>query len=666
MKTRNLGSLKAFIAALGRAAASRTAALIVLSLVAFATANASPIPFKGGHVDYDLKSEPLKDFLAGFFADQGLQVVLSPLVENQSGTLNGPRSGSPEQVFRSIANANQLAAYYDGSAVYVYKQNERITRYFAVPPARVQDFTRAFSGMRLGDEGNTFNARSDTGLIVATGTPRFVEQAQELTRTLKQQDLSANAVFRMFELKYAWASDASFTVGNRQVTIPGVATILKQLMYSQEQMGGVSGTRERVERPTSMHLKGTGLASIGSNGGDNGALRSNLPPPLGRPTDDYAPQPSSQEMDRADLTADAYVPNKRDARIVADPYRNAVIVRDTPDSMPLYAELVRQLDVEPRIVQLEATIIDVDRSKLRDLGVDWRWRNGRTAVGFGTDRIDPVTGRTVQYQDDFLRALGLDSIDALAEKSPGLQIGGIVGDSSRFIARINALADEGVTNVVSRPQVITLNDTEAVMENTRTLYVPVNGAYEVDLFNVVAGTILRVTPHLVSEDGRMRIRMLVSIEDGDVQVSATNSAGQVVNYPTVTRAAINTQAIIDANQSLLLGGLVRNLAGNNVDKIPVLGDIPVLGALFRHEQKQAERTERLFLISPRLVPLNQIAEQTPNLNRPVTIGTLQQDDALRVKADKDADHQRDDAIRNVEKAGTPVPPAPPPENPPKP
>jgi type III secretion protein C len=663
--TREKGTFIAIRAAYARAAVSRFTALVILSLMTFAVAHASPIPFKPGRVDYDLKGEPLKDFLSGFFADQGLQVVLSPLVENQGGTLNGPRSGTPEQVFRSIANANQLTAYYDGSAVYVYKQNERITRYFAVPPAKVQDFVRAFQGMHLGDGGNTFNARSDTGLVVASGTPRFVEQAQELTRTLKQQDLSASAVFRMFELKYAWASDASFTVGNRQVVVPGVATILKQLMYAPQQGGGDAsgGSRDRVLKPVSMHLKGTGLASIG---GESQPQRADLPVPLARPDGDYAAPQPQYEQQNADLSPDAYLPNKRDTRIVADPYRNAVIVRDTPDSMPLYAELVRQLDVEPRIVQLEATIIDVDRRKLRDIGVDWRWRNGRTAVGFGTDRIDPNTGRVVPYQDDFLRALGLDSIDALPEKNPGLQIGGIIGDSYKFIARINALADEGVTNVVSRPQVITLNDTEAVMENTRTLYVPVNGAYEVDLFNVVAGTILRVTPHLVNEDGHMRIRLLVSIEDGDVQISATSTSGAVVNYPTVTRAAINTQAIINENESLLLGGLVRNLSGTDVDKIPVLGDIPVLGALFRREQKQHERTERLFLISPRLVALNDIAEQTPNLNRPVTIGTLEEDSELRERADREADRQRGRRVDEVEKAGTPVPPAPPPEQPPKP
>ncbi len=123
---------------------------------------AAPIPFQRGKVAYDLQGEELKQFLTRFFAEQGMQVVLSPLVESQGGTLNGPRSGSPEQVFRSVARANQLTAYYDDSAVYIYKQNERITRYFAVPSARVEDFVSAFHEMRLGDSENTFNARSDS------------------------------------------------------------------------------------------------------------------------------------------------------------------------------------------------------------------------------------------------------------------------------------------------------------------------------------------------------------------------------------------------------------------------------------------------------------------------------------------------------------------------
>lgn len=587
---------------------------------------AAPIPFQRTQVNYELKGEPLREFLTRFFAEQGMQVVFSPLVDAQSATLNGPRAGSAEQVFRSIASANQLSAYFDGSAVYVYKLNERITRYYAVPTNRVEDFVRAFHEMRLGDSANTFNARAQSGLVVVSGAPRFVEQVKELTDALRHQQATATATLRVFALKYAWASDTTFTAGAREITVPGVATILQQLMYGPDQMPNFSGARERALSTTSVSLKGRGLAA-GSDDGTRAA--GELPPPA---------RPPSADDGSATLFVDEFttpnfgVRNVRsggDIRIVADRYRNAVIVRDSAESMKLYEELIRQLDVEPMIVQLEATIIDVDKRKLRDIGIDWRWKNGRHEAMFGAD--DSV-------RQQFLNALGADNIDYLPQRTPGLHLGAIIGDSYSFIARVNALADQGVTHVVSRPQVVTLNDVEAVIENTRTLYVPVNGAYEVDLFNVVAGTILRVTPHLVFDGERQRIRLLVGIEDGDVAISAVNSRNQIVNYPSVTRAAVSTQALINENESLLLGGLVRNLSSKDVDKIPGLGDIPGLGALFRREAKRLERVERLFLITPRLVPLQSIAGQTmqPRPAEAITVEDLQKDDAQREADEKKA------------------------------
>lgn len=613
----------------------RLVAAVLLLALCCAQATAAPIQFTRNQVSYDLKGESLKEFLTRFFAEQGLQVVLSPLVESQGGTLNGPRSGSAEQVFRSIASANQLTAYYDGGAVYIYKLNERITRYLAVPSSRVEEFARAFHEMRLGDSANTFNARADSGLVVVSGTPRFVEQAQELTSTLRQSQLSTPATMRVFTLKYAWASDTSFTAGNREITVPGVASILRQLMYGPEQLSEFSGVRDRALRTNAVSLKGRGLAA----GAEHDGTALDLPPPA-RP-------PGSLEYDYAEeAPAASYAnyrpPVGRDIRIVADRYRNAVIVRDTPESMGLYTDLIRQLDIEPRIVQIEATIIDVDKRKLRDIGIDWRWNNGNTEVLFGGDD-------TVKQQ--FLNALGADNIDYLPQRTAGLQLGAIIGDSYKFIARINALADAGVTHVVSRPQVLTLNDVEAVIENTRTLYVPVNGAYEVDLFNVVAGTILRVTPHIVVDGMHQRIRLLVGIEDGDVSVSATNSRNQIINYPSVTRAAVNTQALINENESLLLGGLVRNLSGSDVDKIPGLGDIPVLGRLFKREAKRYERTERLFLITPRLVPVSSIAGQTPRaIEEDFDVETLRADDEAREEAEKAAERERRRAKREKAKA----------------
>ena len=141
---------------------------------------------------------------------------------------------------------------------------------------------------------------------------------------------------------------------------------------------------------------------------------------------------------------------------------------------------------------------------------------------------------------------------------------------------------------------MTLSDVEAVFDNSQTFYVKVGGYQDVDLFNVSAGTQLRVTPHVFKDKDQVRIKLLVAIEDGSV------TGRNVDNIPIVERSTINTQALIQEGESLLIGGLVRESSGSNVDKIPLLGDIPVVGNLFKTRSDTKGRVERMFLISPRL------------------------------------------------------------------
>jgi type III secretion protein C len=154
--------------------------------------------------------------------------------------------------------------------------------------------------------------------------------------------------------------------------------------------------------------------------------------------------------------------------------------------------------------------------------------------------------------------------------------------------------------------VVTLNDAEAVIESTQSVYVPVSGAFDEDLFGVMAGTVLRVTPHIIVDNGRQRIRLLVTIEDGNIQVSnqpTTGTNGQTLSQavPSVVRNAVNTQAIIDVGQGLLLGGLNRRENTRTTNRIPLLGSIPLLGRLFRSDVTKRDTTERLFLISPQII-----------------------------------------------------------------
>jgi len=540
----------------------RAAWVAALALLA-APAWAAPIPFSVEKVSYDLQGETLKGFLQRFFDDLGIAVTLSPAVQEETGTLNGPRSGMAASVFKSIADSNGLVGYYDGSVAFIYKTRELSSRYFEIDPARVDAFREATIGFGLPDANDTLQIKAATGVINAKGTPRFLDQLNQLSSALVRKARTAAAAtphmtLRFISLKYAWAADTTFTVGNSRTVVPGVATILNQLS------GEDSTASTTVVSPAATGLRGKGLAALGSK--LTAAAGYDDPPPPPRPAFRAA-------LEGGDTP-----------RIVADPYRNALIIRDTPERVAMYEDLVHKLDVESQIIQLDATVIDIDKTRVRQLGIDWTYSHGNTGAAFGGG-VHPV-----------------DSMLNLA----GLQVSSIITDASTFTARLNALEQEGVTNIVQRPQVVTLNDAEAVIESTQSVYVPVSGAFDEDLFGVMAGTVLRVTPHIIVDNGRQRIRLLVTIEDGNVQISnqpTTGTNGQTLSQavPSVVRNAVNTQAIIDVGQGLLLGGLNRRENTRTTNKIPLLGSIPLVGRLFRSDVTKHDTTERLFLISPQII-----------------------------------------------------------------
>jgi len=571
-----------------RSAASRCGVGVLLLCVAAGAAQAARIPFPNEKVSYQLQAEPLKDFLKRFFDDLGLAVSISEAVQEESGTLNGPREGDAAAVFRKVAESNGLVGYYDGSVAFIYKTRELSSRYYQIDPARVEAFRQASVGFGLTDTTDVVRIHADTGLVSASGTPRFLDQLTQLstalgrrTRTSVNEPVSQRITLRFIALKYAWAADTTFTSGSQRTVIPGVATIMRELVAQPSALGGLGETTSLP--PTVKGLRGRGLAALGDR--------------LGQQTGQYGP--SGSAMNQAPQTettgTSASPPSQMSAfnaaleasdspRIVADPYRNAIIIRDYPDRMSIYEDLVRQLDVESQIIELDATVIDIDKNNVRQLGVDWTYQHGNTGVAFGG---------------------GIHPVDAAGALS-GLQINSIISNASTFMARVNALETEGVTNIVQRPQVVTLNDVEAIIESTQTIYFPVAGAFDEDLYNVVAGTVLRVTPHMIVDNGRQRIRLLVEIDDGTVSTtsqSTVNANGQTrqLALPQVVNNAVNTQAIIDVGEGLLLGGLVRHENNRTTSKIPLLGSIPLLGHLFRGDTVTKDHTERLFLISPQIV-----------------------------------------------------------------
>ena len=555
-------------------------------------------------VSITARDEPIGVFLKDLFSQAGRPVIVSGAL---TGTVNGVFNGTGDKVFRDVARAFNLVAFYDGSAVYVYSAAELSSKSITVPAGGGPRLIRTVAGLGIVD-GRNFVRPSGPLSVVVSGTPRFIDQVSELAasaaggpglpsyNTAAAEPRTVPLEFRVFYLRYARAEDTSVSAGGREVRIPGIATILRGLVLDPRDRAAYGATSygSRPIRQSAQRVGGTGLAAVPADDSQSSVLGL---PPVGS-TAALAQGDSGDGGALPASTADV-------VRIEANPYMNAVIVRDAPQRMAAYESLIKAIDVEPQLVEIEATIIDINTSKLRQLGIDFRFSSGGFGALFGrgdSSDLQLLPNNAISRRDQ---------ANNIAPVARGLALSTVIGGSREFLSRINALETKGAARVVSRPQVMTLSNIEAVFDRTRTFYVRVAGRQNVDLFNVTAGTTLRVNPSVFRDQNQTRIRVLIGIEDGSL------SGQSVDNIPIVDRASVNTQALILEGESLLLGGLTADIDSNDVDKIPLLGDIPLLGNLFKKQQKSRSRTERLFLITPRLVSLTArspaIGTSVPNL-----------------------------------------------------
>ncbi len=516
----------------------------------------------------EAQDQPLAEFLRELFQSAGLRAQPS---DNLSGRISGRFDDSPERIFADVVKAYDLVPYYDGTVMHVANATEIQSKSIRTRPGEIERVARKLATRKPDDPHQSIEVSREDGVVKVRGTPAFVRDIEQLiaaqstperaSRPTQSQPAAPQALtFRTFPLKYASAADQTFYQNSQEVTIPGVVTLLRS-------MTGISGSLVAASYSPEARA-GQNVPSVRGQG-------------LRRFNRDQRDGERDQQRDRnAPRDASGYVSDRDSAvRIEADPNLNTVMVRDYADSMRMYEDLIAQLDREPQLVEIQVTIIDVDRSKLTDLGFDYRFNDGRNSIEAGGGDPGPQNG--------------------------GLLLNTVLGNAGNFLARINALAKDGSAQVVSRPQVLTLSNLEAVLATDQSFFVRVAGNEEVDLFDVSVGTSLRVVPSVAGEAAAPQIRLRVAIEDGSL------SEQTVDDIPIVDRATLNTQAVIHDGQSLLLGGLVRDEMIKDTTKVPLLGDVPGIGRLFRRDTQAKASQERLFLISPRIVATGPTPVSTP-------------------------------------------------------
>ena len=480
-----------------RAAASLLASAFALALAFSSAARAMAIPFGEREVALTAREQPIAAFLQDLFGRVDIPVAVSPSVK---GAVNGSFSGPAERTWRSVARAFNLVEYYDGTVLHVYSPADMATRTLPITPSAAARVQRTVTEMRLADTRNTLRSTRE-GTLIASGTRRFIEQIEEIARAQTVSERTAAPTgFKVFYLRYAWAQDVNVAFGGRQVMLPGVASIVRALMTSNSRSQVAVASYDTPATGTVPGLRGQRnlLRGLGALGLPNADVNAPSAPTMAAFANGVngasgasGAGAGAAGAGRPDAAAGVVAADPSQVRVEADARLNAVVVRDAPDRLGQYEQLIAALDVEPQSLEIEATIIDLNTDRLRELGINWRYTKGRGSLLFGKgDSSDLLLSPTTPA-------------GAITPIGVGGFVSAVLGGANEFIARINALELQGAAKVVSSPQVLTLSNVEAVFDNSSTFYVRVAGRDDVDLFNVSAGTTLRVTPHVFKDNNQV-------------------------------------------------------------------------------------------------------------------------------------------------------------------
>lgn len=294
------------------------------------------------------------------------------------------------------------------------------------------------------------------------------------------------------------------------------------------------------------------------------------------------------------------LPLSGEVRIGADKTSNALVVFANATDFATVRDLVAKLDVPRRQVYVEAVVLDLSVDKERQLGLSWHetGTNG-TSSAF-------VSGQSS----------GLVSFDAAsiaAAASGGGLVAGVLGQSFQLFGKdmpsfgviLQALERTKDANVISRPHLLTMDNTKASLSVGQVIRYATqsltNGATSgtTALFaqNYVPEDValkLELTPHLNDSPS---IRLEINGEISDIP----DGQGATAGGPTIDKRTINTAVVVQDGETVVLGGLTKETESQTIEKIPFLGDIPLLGRLFQTRSKQRVKQDLLIVLTPYII-----------------------------------------------------------------
>ncbi len=301
-----------------------------------------------------------------------------------------------------------------------------------------------------------------------------------------------------------------------------------------------------------------------------------------------------------------------------DKRSNALVVTDIPNAVEMVGKLSKELDKETPQVLIEAKIVETNADDDKKLGINWTMKV--TATGSARPHTFPFrkVGPKSYFPENNTGTAttgGTDTSGAFpyTHGFPYSAAGDFTFGTlnfNEFQAVLQAIEQNVGTKVLSHPRIVTLNNEQAKILVGTKVPIPIytlneeTGTYEISGYDEEeVGISLEVTPN-VSPDNKIRLALHPVVSDFSGVYVGPNNERPYID----TREAI-TQVQLKDGETVVMGGLIKQKEVDTVDKVPFLGDIPLLGLLFRHKRKQLESTDLLIFVTARILRTQENEEQ---------------------------------------------------------
>lgn len=288
--------------------------------------------------------------------------------------------------------------------------------------------------------------------------------------------------------------------------------------------------------------------------------------------------------------------NDQNIDIQADEATNALVITASPSAIRSLRSVIAQLDVRRAQVLVEAAIAEISSENTAELGVQWvvDGTEGGNLVGFTNFTL----GTSLAGVAETALAIAEGEIPSAGNVPPGLNLGaGDLRGSTRFAALVSALAADSDNNVLSTPTLVTLDNEEA------EIVVGENRPFLTGSFTTTSDGANNPFQTIERQDVALTLQIKPQINEGNaVQLEISQEIQNVLDNtpqgPVTSKRNIRTNVLVEDGQILVLGGLIDDQLNESFQKVPGLGDIPLLGNLFRYRNTTKRKQNLMIFIHP--------------------------------------------------------------------